>query len=79
MVMDEKSRKNIEEAEKDLGHATGIGAIDRGECPMGAVLPIACMLCDYGHVMDCHYPKSCEEANCYHYQEAIAEEIADEL
>jgi hypothetical protein len=69
MMMDQASRDNIAKAEKALGHATGIGLIDRGQCPRGAVLATACMFCPNGHMLDCHYPKTCEEANCSHYQE----------
>jgi hypothetical protein len=66
--MDDQSRKNIEEAEKQLGHATGNGQIERGECPIGAISPVSCMFCSFGHMLDCHYPYTCEEANCSHYQ-----------
>ena len=31
--------------------------------------PLNCMFCDTGHVTECHWPESCEEANCYHYQQ----------
>jgi hypothetical protein len=75
MAMDEKSRKNIEEAEKQLGHATGFGRIDRGECPMHAISPVTCVFCMYGHSLDCHYPKTCEEAECSHWQESQGEEF----
>ena len=26
------------------------------------------MFCMTGHLLECHYPQSCEEANCSHYQ-----------
>lgn len=71
MQMDEGSRKAVEEAERQLGHATGIGLISRGECPVHAFLAIACTFCPYGHALDCHYPKTCEEANCGHYKEQL--------
>lgn len=77
--MDEQSRKNIEEAEKKLGHATGIGRIDRGECPMHAVSPVACTFCSYGHMLDCHYPMTCEEAECSHFKEMLASEDIPEI
>jgi hypothetical protein len=64
--MDAKSRQNIEEIER-IGGPTGIGRIDRSECPRGAVSPMACMLCPYGHMLECHYPQTCEEARCSHY------------
>jgi hypothetical protein len=40
-----------------------------GKCPLGARNPMACMLCSYGHMVSCHYPLSCDEANCNHYSE----------
>lgn len=77
--MDEQSRRNIEEVEKILGHATGIGKIERGECPIHPFSPIACTFCSYGHMLDCHYPLTCEEAQCSHYREGLeAEGYADE-
>ena len=42
-----------------------------GSCPANQnkrVEMIACALCPYGHLTDCHYPKSCSQANCSHYQ-----------
>jgi hypothetical protein len=71
---DEVSRKNIEELESAAGFPTGIGRITRGECPAGGVTPMACMVCPYGHMLECHYPMTCEEANCSHYQEELAAE-----
>ena len=61
-------KTDIEVIEKELGHATGIGAITRGECPRHCFSKGACMFCLYGHFLDCHYPKSCMEANCSHYR-----------
>jgi hypothetical protein len=34
------------------------------------VNPAACMFCPMGHMTECHYPYSCEEAQCSHYQSA---------
>lgn len=65
--MDEESKRVIKEAEERLGHATGIGQIDRGECPVHALSPVACTFCEFGHALDCHYPKTCGEAKCSHY------------
>ena len=73
--MDQDSKRAIEEAEKDLGHATGIGKIERGECPLGAISPVACTFCQFGHMLDCHYPYTCDEAECSHYRQEIEEEL----
>ena len=29
---------------------------------------MAAMFCPYGHMLECHYPHTCEEAECQHYQ-----------
>lgn len=44
-----------------------------GECPLGGLNPMACMFCSYGHMTECHYPETCEEANCSHYQVEMEE------
>ena len=49
----------------------------QGDCPLGGSSPIACMFCQYGHMTDCHYPRTCEEAECSHYQEEMAGEIVE--
>lgn len=32
------------------------------------------MFCQTGHMVECHYPLSCKEAKCSHYQESQMEE-----
>lgn len=49
----------------------------RGECHMGGTNPMACMFCDFGHMADCHYPLTCEEAECSHYQQEMEDEGQD--
>lgn len=71
VTRDDEGRQHIE---KNLGHPTGLGNINRGECPLGSVTPMACMLCAYGHMLDCHYPKTCTEAKCSHYESEMEEE-----
>jgi len=44
------------------------------KCPMNnneRVLPMNCMFCTYGHMTDCHFPLSCEEAECSHYTQQL--------
>lgn len=51
----------------------GVDLIAEGKCPLNARTGHACMFCQYGHLTDCHYPKTCREAQCSHlarYQEA---------
>ena len=41
------------------------------ECPAEGkekVPPMRCMFCFTGHMTECHYPHSCSEAECSHYQ-----------
>lgn len=37
-------------------------------------LTAAPMFCPYGHLTECHYPLSCEEAQCSHYNSQVAME-----
>ena len=36
--------------------------------------PMAPMFCPYGHMLECHYPMTCSEAECSHYEREIAAE-----
>lgn len=45
---------------------TGPEVIAAGECPVGARGPMACFFCTYGHMLECPYPKTCEQAHCSH-------------
>jgi len=65
--MDDKSRQHLEELEQNSRWPTGVGLIDRGECPVGALTPMSCMFCEFGHMLECHHPYTCEEAECSHY------------
>ena len=33
--------------------------------------PMAAMFCSFGHMLECHYPMSCEEAVCAHFLDQI--------
>lgn len=50
-----------------------------GTCPRGGMSPTACMFCPYGHMTDCHWPLTCEEAECSHYQQEMEIEDAQEV
>ncbi len=65
MTPETRARLTIEDA--DAKYPSGIGKIDRGECPRGMAHGAACMFCPYGHMLECHYPKTCQEAECGHY------------
>lgn len=45
-----------------------------GTCPLGQNNPMACIFCSYGHITECHYPHTCKEAECSHYQEEFEAE-----
>lgn len=75
--MDEQSRKNLEEIERS-DHPTGIGRIERGECPTDGRNAIACQFCLYGHMLHCHHPHTCRQAECGHYL-AETEAEADQM
>lgn len=74
MIMDAQSEENILKLEKETGIKTGIGKISRGECEIGALSPMACMFCQFGHMLECHYPFNCEQAECSHYQQELENE-----
>lgn len=74
MNLDQQSRENIRKLEQETRYKTGIGKIDRGECEVGMISPMGCMFCPYGHMLECHYPYTCEEAQCSHYQEEAEQE-----
>jgi len=77
MTMSEQSRLNLEALEKESRYPTGILKIERGECEAGGLNPMACMLCPYGHMLECHYPLTCEEAECSHYLREVEEASHD--
>jgi hypothetical protein len=58
--------EDAKKAAADMINKQGITKIARGECPRGATTPMACMLCLCGHMLECHYPLTCEEAQCSH-------------
>lgn len=38
---------------------------------------LAVMLCPFGHLLECHYPKTCAEAECSHWEAEIDFNQAD--
>jgi len=49
-------------------YEAGIKKIVEGRCPRGWQHPLSCWFCPYGHATECHYPLTCEEAKCSHYE-----------
>jgi hypothetical protein len=54
----------------------GTDLITAGKCPIQAKLPMACLFCLFGHLMECHYPDTCEQAKCSHYEAGLPPKTA---
>lgn len=48
-------------------YPAGAALVHDGKCPAGQNSPLACMFCNCGHMLECHYPMSCAEAECGHW------------
>ena len=59
-------------------YPAGKDLIMHGQCPRHADSPISCTFCQFGHILECHYPKTCEEANCDHYVDESTEYEGDD-
>jgi hypothetical protein len=59
---------------KEIREQMGAWKTVNGLCPIDAMNPVACMLCPFGHATECHYPHTCEEVECSHYQQEMEEE-----
>jgi hypothetical protein len=70
-MLSAKDRERLAKFDKNTRYPSGIGKVDRGECPLDYHVPSACMICLCGHMLECHYPMSCEEAKCSHYERAV--------
>lgn len=65
--MSQESRQQLKKLEENSRFPTGVGRIDRGECPLGSLTPMSCMFCEFGHMLECHHPYTCDEIECSHY------------
>ena len=70
----EEARRQAEDQVNSMGATKTL----TGTCPQGGTTPMACMFCLYGHMTHCHYPLTCEEAECNHYYQAEFEPV-DEI
>ena len=43
-------------------------------CPLNNSILIACFVCNWGHLTECHAPQTCAEAQCSHYCAQLADE-----
>ena len=67
MILEQEQRDKIRGIECGAQYPTGVGQIDRDDCPLYVYTPTGCMFCEYGHMLECHYPWDCETANCSYY------------
>ncbi|MFQ6076935.1 MAG: hypothetical protein ACE5Z5_12545 [Candidatus Bathyarchaeia archaeon] len=72
--MGEDIEKELMKLPPEMRYQTGVWKTTHGECPRGGFTPMACMFCPYGHMLECHYPMTCEEAQCDHYLQEMEEE-----
>ncbi len=54
-------------------YVAGYTLIRQLKCPLGAIHPLACFFCHFGHAFECHYPLTCEEASCGHTEDVLEE------
>jgi hypothetical protein len=54
-------------------YPAGIDVIRAGACPIGARQPIACFVCPFGHMTECHHPHDCATAQCSHLRQERSE------
>ena len=59
-------RDQLVEMDKLAKYPSGLVRIEKGECPMGGTSAMSCMFCGCGHMLECHHPMSCDEAQCSH-------------
>jgi len=50
----------------DGKYEPGLVKIKTGTCPMNAKSPMSCMVCQKGHILECHWPMDCVTAMCSH-------------
>lgn len=53
----------------ERNYKPGFDLIKSGKCPQGQRCPMACFLCQYGHITECHYPLNCDDAQCSHFED----------
>lgn len=46
----------------------GLVLIKTGKCPRKGNNSMSCMFCPVGHLLECHFPDTCEIARCSHYE-----------
>jgi hypothetical protein len=54
-----------------MPYPKGYELANAGKCPNGFTNALACIMCPFGHLTECHSPMSCEEAQCGHWQREV--------
>jgi hypothetical protein len=52
-------------------YPAGFEKIKEGSCERGCKTESACGTCYCGHLCECHYPNTCDVADCDHYNEVL--------
>lgn len=58
-------------------YPTGLDVQQAGQCPMHGKGPLACSLCPFGHLTECHAPDRCEIARCSRWEKQRAANRAE--
>ncbi len=64
-------RERIEEFLKMMilgKYVPGVLKVRFGRCDLKALNELACMFCQFGHMLECHYPDDCIKAKCSHLE-----------
>ena len=62
-------------AHPEIAKQLGIPGNPKCICPT----PMNAMACPFGHMLECHYPKDCREAQCEHFLRSADEDFYPEL
>jgi hypothetical protein len=54
----------------EIAKQMGVAGNPNCICPT----PMQAMFCPYGHMLECHYPRTCREARCQHFLRDAGEE-----
>ena len=58
----------------DYGASRDLGSIAIPANPKCQCNPMQATFCIYGHMLECHFPQNCREAECDHYKRALENE-----
>ena len=58
----------------NYGSSRDLGSIAIPANPQCQCNPMQAMFCPYGHMLECHIPMTCREAECGHYRRNVENE-----